>query len=311
MRRIAAAILLISCGPVVGTADTETTGVVDDSSGEATTVSVTTSPGTSGPSTASTSVGETTTAAGTSTETGDSDDGAEHSFILEDIPGGGSVECDIWDQDCPKGEKCMPWANDGGDAWNASRCSVIPPDAGSAGEPCVAVDNPYSGIDDCGPASMCWDVDPDTLEGVCVGFCGGTEHDPECAEGLGCFIEFEGVILACLPECDPLNPMCSEGEMCTSGRWRGWGPNARPFICLPTPQFSPQPYGATCEYFSQCDVGLACVDAMHVPGCESYDCCTTIGDLTQMPVCPDPTQTCIPFDDTMPDTGLCYCGVPQ
>ena len=36
-------------------------------------------------------------------------------------PDGGDefFECDLFAQDCPAGEKCMPWANDGTEVWNA------------------------------------------------------------------------------------------------------------------------------------------------------------------------------------------------
>ena len=45
-------------------------------------------------------------------------------FILPDDGGTGVFECDLWGQDCPDGEKCMPWASNGG-TWNATRCSPV------------------------------------------------------------------------------------------------------------------------------------------------------------------------------------------
>ena len=53
------------------------------------------------------------------TDTG-SDGGA---FIQEPDGGGTDIECDLWGQDCPDGEKCMPWANDGGSSWNATKAA--------------------------------------------------------------------------------------------------------------------------------------------------------------------------------------------
>src|SRR5262245_15971404 len=63
---------------------------------------------------------------GGATETGVVDSGGDASsggaMFVERPDGGGSNECDVWAQDCPPGEKCMPWANDGGSSWNSLRC---------------------------------------------------------------------------------------------------------------------------------------------------------------------------------------------
>ena len=34
-------------------------------------------------------------------------------------------ECDIWKQDCPPTEKCMPWDNSGGNSWKTFRVPAI------------------------------------------------------------------------------------------------------------------------------------------------------------------------------------------
>ena len=86
--------------------------------------------------------------------------------------GGGFNECDIEAQDCPEGEKCMPWANDGGDEWNGTRCSPIAKDPGPLGGPCLAEGSGTSGIDDCDLGLVCWQVDPKTNQGVCHAMCG-------------------------------------------------------------------------------------------------------------------------------------------
>ena len=102
------------------------------------------------------------------------------------------VECSIWDQDCGRGEKCVPWANDGSSVLNASICRPIHPQPGVAGEPCRAEEGVASGIDDCDAQSVCFDVDPDTLEGVCAAFCEGDENAPTCeAKTQHCVISNE------------------------------------------------------------------------------------------------------------------------
>src|SRR5262245_46725118 len=63
--------------------------------------------------------------------------GASFVGFIQDPDGGGvSIECDAWAMDCPRGEKCMPWANDGGSEWNATRCSPLDPDPAHPGDQC-------------------------------------------------------------------------------------------------------------------------------------------------------------------------------
>src|SRR5262245_13882487 len=51
----------------------------------------------------------------------DDDPHAESIGFIEDHDGGGhSWECSLFEQDCPIGEKCNIYANDGGNAWNAT-----------------------------------------------------------------------------------------------------------------------------------------------------------------------------------------------
>jgi hypothetical protein len=308
-------LLLAACGPSVS---------VDDDGGEDTSAETTTDdPGTaSSPTSATTATTQPTTVATTvmgddsasdptttdATE-GEDDVGEEGSATFITRPDGGvcSCECDVWAQDCPRGAKCTAWANDGGDTWNSVRCSDLDPTPMPVGASCVAQDSPVSGFDDCDLGAFCWDVDPVTLEGTCVPLCTGSEANPMCADGSSCYYAFDGVLNLCLPSCDPLAPNCSEDEVCAS---EGYGVFFSLFVCLPTPRFEPQALGESCaEDFLVCDDGLACVEPEHVPGCAGLGCCTLVGELSQMPLCPDASQTCIPFDDTMPDTGLCYCGV--
>lgn len=104
------------------------------------------------------------------------------------------LECDLVAQDCPVGERCVPWANDGGMAWNATRCSDVAPMPGAPGEPCQAEGNPYSGLDDCALGAVCWDADPGTGQGVCVAICDQTlTPDRACAAGTSCMSIFAEV----------------------------------------------------------------------------------------------------------------------
>jgi len=219
-----------------------------------------------------------------------------------------SYECDQFGQDCRDGAKCVPWANDGGDAWNASKCVEVERAPAAVGEPCVVVDSPVSGLDDCDFGAICFDVDPLTLEGVCVAMCTGSENAPQCPEGLACTLAFDEQLNVCLPTCDPLAPSCAADEVCAN---TADDANGGEFLCHPMPPFEPQPYGAPCLDLQLCDAGLMCVGAELVPGCVDEDCCSLLGDLAAPPVCPDPMQECLPvFEDDL-SKGLCVCGVPQ
>lgn len=148
---------------------------------------------------------------------------------LDDVCNGPSgLFCDLFQQTCPEGEKCMPWAGDGGTQWSATRCSPIADDPGGPGEPCTVEGSFTSGIDDCAAGTMCWNVDPMTNTGTCAAMCtvNACSPEPSCDEpGTACAIAYDGNINLCLPMCDPLAPACSPGHGCreTEGG----------FFCLP------------------------------------------------------------------------------
>ena len=142
-------LLLLACGPKISGESAE--------EGEAS--STTEAPGTeSGPP--GSSGGPTTTPLDTGEGTADSGV-VDTGEVWLDLP----TSCSTFAQDCPPGFKCMPWASDGGNSWNATRCVPIAPDPNAPGEPCTVEGSGVSGLDDCDGTSMCWDVDPDTLEG--------------------------------------------------------------------------------------------------------------------------------------------------
>jgi hypothetical protein len=229
---------------------------------------------------------------GPAEESGTGDSGSADTISFIQNPDGGNVsnECDIWAQDCPEGEKCMPWDNAGGNSWNATRCSPLDPNPGQPGDACTVEGSGVSGIDDCDLASMCWNVDPETNMGTCVGFCEGSEANPVCPNpGTGCSITNEGVLILCLPFCDPLLQDCSETEACY--------PEPNGFFCSPDASGEMGLYGDPCEYLNVCDPGLFCADAAAVPGCAgSIGCCSEYCDISDpMPVCMGTGQECTAF----------------
>lgn len=203
---------------------------------------------------------------------GDSDTGCM--FVCPDDAPSGAFECDMFAQDCPEGEKCMPWVNDGGNAWNATRCSPIADNPGQPGDECSVEGSAGSGIDDCDAASMCWSVDPETGMGTCVAMCAGDESNPLCEDpATTCVNVNDGAIVLCLPACDPLLQDCPDSEACyivPSGD----------FACAQDVSGEMGVYGDPCGSINSCDPGLVCGAASLVPACQgSPFCCTEFCDL--------------------------------
>lgn len=201
-----------------------------------------------------------------------------------------SEECDLFEQNCPEGEKCMPWANDGGNAWNSSRCTPLDPAPDGLYEPCTVEGSGVSGIDSCELGMMCWNVDAETLTGTCLGLCIGSPNNPSCTdEGAQCSINGDGTLPVCLPICDPLvEQPCPEGEGCY--------PSNDQFACIPDAS-GPKLGGLfeSCEFVNGCDAGLMCANPGFVGVCEAGagGCCTSYCDVSS-PECPKPTS-CFSF----------------
>lgn len=246
---------IVGCGPAVDSGGS--TGSADGTAG-----SDASSGGgpTSGPTSISTATSvttfdpDTTAADGTTfvASTGGTESSSGAGFLEDTEASGGvyGVECSIWDQDCADGEKCVPWANNGSDVWNASVCRPVDPDPRADGELCIVESSGVSGIDNCGPESYCFDVDPETLEGTCVAFCGGDENDPSCEPGLQCVLQNEGVILLCLDACDPFGEPCSDERGCVAA-------SSDVFACV---RPGTSLLGEPCTQFTNCEAGASCID---------------------------------------------------
>jgi len=218
---------------------------------------------------------------------------------MEEGLGGGMMvrctfECDVSQQDCPAGDKCMPWANDGGEVWNASRCSPIAPEPVPPGGTCTVEAAAVSGIDDCALGSMCWAVDPATLQGTCKEFCDPLRMPSEtCAAPAQCVPLNSGEVPVCVAPCDPLQPACPEGEACRHVE------DENDFYCLPL-------VGGHVEGSSQhcaaatCLPAELCVPAAALGACEAEQCCTALCDTSDpgadaQCAALDPALVCVPF----------------
>jgi hypothetical protein len=216
-----------------------------------------------------------TTATSSSTTIGDessSDDGEDSHFIQEPDGGPGTMECDIWAQDCDAGQKCAPWVNDGGNAWNATKCVPLVENPAQVGDECMAEGGGGSGLDNCDKAAMCWHVD-ETGMGTCIAFCQGSPAAPVCEDtNTACSISND-VLALCLPVCDPLTQSCDldGGEACYLNG------NTESFFCAPDYSGETGAYGDPCDsmYINVCDPYLLCVPSNAVPNCDGTSgCCT-------------------------------------
>jgi hypothetical protein len=253
--------------------------------------------GTSGePSSESTSSESTSSESTTETETSTSESG-EPTFVPE-LDTVIVNECDLQAQDCPVGEKCVPYASTGS-TWDASKCVPVMGDQ-PPGEPCS-----YGGVveatDDCDATSFCWDVqDIDgELIGICRAFCIG--EDLECPPGSVCWYH-DGALSFCIPTCDPLAQDCGAGLGCF------WANNG--FNCIFTTQ--DLALGEPCGYINDCAAGLGCLTAEVFPACAGAACCGAWCDvaLGDAPCEIMPGTVCEPFfEDGMAPPGYEQVGV--
>jgi len=293
VRRGALVLALLGCGPNVAADDGSADATGTDTTGASSTQASSTNPTGS----LDTTVGTVTTTDGSTTDPTDGgNDGAYEedsggtgcAFTCPPAPGsggggGGFGECDLVAQDCPEGEKCMPWANDGGAVWNSSRCSPLDPDPNAPGEPCNVEGSGVSGIDDCSAGAMCFEVDPETNIGVCRGFClAGLEP---CAGGDACFVYAPNYVELCVEGCDPLAPECPDPSSCV--------PEQQGFVCVPGMGAA---IGEACSAPHDCASGSVCISGDLLPDCTELACCTALCDVTAMNPCGG-GETCVAWDE--------------
>ena len=217
---------------------------------------------------------------------GDPGDGDGEGFVpMTDVPT--VADCDPLAQDCPEGDKCVAYAS-GTDTWDANKCVAVK-GSGTSGDECV-YDGAALGSDDCDAEHVCWnslDVDG-VLVGTCFPFCTGDINNPMCADpDQSCRVVNDGVIVVCLPRCDPLLQECVEGLGCY------WSGTSGTFQCIITAGAIPT--GEPCGYNNDCNPGNYCADAAVLETCNGSACCATYCDVNEDPTpCMSPLE-CVPF----------------
>ncbi len=218
------------------------------------------------------------------------------------VPDGVQAHCSACSpisQDCRPGDACRAWANDGGDEWNATRCTPVSDDAGGRGDPCTVEGSNVSGVDTCDAGLMCWNVDPDTLEGTCVEYC---EVGFVCDDPSGtCSVFNEGTLPLCLPTCNPLMFDCGEG-----------------FGCYPTTDFSfvclreDEPVHASGVSQPDCAPGTFWAWDEQIDGCtDEESCCVAYCDRSGPPTCDVDEECAMLVPEPSPefeDLGYCRPG---
>lgn len=266
-----------------GTATTKTSPGDDSDSASST--------GTPGTGSTGSGTGGGTTTTTTTTDPVTSTTPTTCSFLgCEGTTGSGVPECDIWNEDCPEGQKCMPWDNTmGADTWNSTRCSPINATPGQKGDVCNVEGSSADGIDTCDKHLLCWYLD-DMSTGTCISMCEGSEDAPTCPDGEKCDVSNNGSLILCLLTCDPLVQSCPEGQIC-------FFDGVQDFICDFDASGEEGQYGDACAYINVCDYGLFCADQASVPDCASGDgCCSPYCNLSEPNTCPGaPMQECVPW----------------
>jgi hypothetical protein len=299
-------LMALGCGPTIEP-DTSNTTSGSTSNTSTSTSDTSTSTGDTSTSTTPTSTSSTTGP----TSSGSTEPACNFLGCTTTEPGLPGPSCDVFNQDCPDGDKCAAIISDGGSSWDSTACVPVN-GSGQAGDACIA-ESVAAGLDDCAKGVMCWDVD-DMGMGTCVALCTGTADAPICPDQGSCTIANDGALNLCLPACSPLLQDCSEGNACY--------PVGDAFTCAPDASGDTGVANDPCEFINVCEAGLMCADAAFVGiGCPqgSTGCCTPFCDLSDPVPCPNPDQSCVPFfTDPMsipidpPDAkDIGVCGLPM
>lgn len=212
---------------------------------------------------------------------------AEDSWFKE--PGVCGEGCNILDpKSCGDDERCVSWncnlEPSPKQAWDDSNCRKI--GKKQLLEECK---RPWeSSIENhCGKGMVCWSR--------CRETCTGSRDKPKCSNKKeACMLSNFGFVAACLPKCDPLEPVCEDdAQVCV--------PNGRlnsAFVCTPGGSEKLGKYGDPCETVNQCALGHYCIASRFVDHkkCEGDYCCTEYCDLKNKDKgCSQEGARCVPF----------------
>lgn len=204
---------------------------------------------------------------------------------------GEELSCSTWTQDCPAGMKCMPHGQGDAGGWDATSCKPVVDMPADAGEPCMAFESEWSGLDTCAAGSICWYLSGDNLEGVCVDLCTGSFEMPDC-KSPHTYCKNAGELYLCMPKCSPVIQDCGADNVCDAD------PNdAGGFECLPDTSGIQGKVFDNCSGPGTCDPFLTCRQPLAASGCDPNNegCCLPYCWGEGDPVCADLGLTCVPY----------------
>lgn len=215
------------------------------------------------------------------------DDGGmgDGGFLGDPDAGPSTHTCDLFEQQCPSGQKCAPWITDGGGSPNATHCIDVVAEPAGKGEPCRYLGEALGpGGDDCDEGLVCWDLDEEG-EGLCIALCSGSSAQPTCEDPNDVCVGKD--FMLCFPRCTPLDDNCPVGCGCYAAN--------ETFGCFPDASGEEGQQGDACDFLNACDPGLGCVGAQGVDGCPlgGLGCCTSYCELG-VGDCPAPHE-CVPW----------------
>lgn len=219
--------------------------------------------------------------------------------------------CDVSEQDCPTGYKCvLPWSFYG-NGWSGACVPIVQTPVDLAG-PCSVLDPYFTDEDadslvypdDCPAGSQCM-----TVGDNCAVFCMRTE---DFNEPVKCPLpdHYCGVMRQstwCIEMCDPLVQDCPDGDTCTFVDWV-------PGCFLDWSGEEGQVFDP-CFDSRLCDPGLLCLDPSAADECDPNEqgCCLPYCNL-EAPDCPGVGQECHayfePGDELEGLEHLGYCAQP-
>lgn len=206
-----------------------------------------------------------------------------------DSTGDAPAACDLWQQDCPEGQKCVPYGTNGGN-YNDVKCVPLDPQPLQPGEPCLQT---FNSVDQCDEGSSCFGYDEQTGLGTCIAMCMGSPDAPTCAAPDAVCDTLSDVVSLCLPTCNPLNlDDCPPGDLCVPAGDQG-------FVCLFNVVFDGEGgLNMPCAGINNCQPGFVCLDASAASECDqTYDppwCCIPVCDLSD-PMCTNQGAECTPW----------------
>lgn len=217
-------------------------------------------------------------------DTGGSSSSDGVGFISHDDYQSPGYECDLHQQDCERGQKCVPLSVN--HFYDGTACVPVVADPLSFGDECE-LPVPDEGNDACGFGQFCRPAGTEGL-GRCTGLCLLEDPDNDysyyCEErgaepSIGC----QSCFCICEVSCNPLMPECAEGEGCY--------PAGDQWLCAFDASAEGGAQNEPCDFINGCDPGNVCLQPDLVPGCDpagAGGCCTAVCDVTQEPdPCPD------------------------